>query len=454
MRCDFFSLFLRGERENQIYINVLVRLSRFGTAFAVLENMDKNMFNQQAEKRSHKECNMTTNIGNTFSYRDIWVISEGGCPQNVNMEVIGEPDATGPVREYEISDFARYLLDPRPVEIEEELIGCEVFYQPPVSNKIKAGIRRLLPKRLHGRIQDKEVKTDKFTSPSQRKASRFDDKMLKNHVKKINTLLRPYDPTVKRMGALDLAQVSDITGVCEDIGGNRYQLNLKGELQDKVNYMLNSLFKKVKVNLKRAYVSEGLFEMRGYDFSSFDPLKQYRLVKFFKDGAPRYCVLNSRGQVEFWVEDGKTVFYMHLLEQSLQTNPKLKEAFVQCTKGNATPLKLFFNKQLEIDYSKTDLPRIYKKMFIVCNIGNEEKDIVMNSLNNLQRVVLFNYVPHAGYGEERLYTNISVMHDFRALEPLKSHLPQLYLEIYKLAPASDAGKFYLLDSMRGYGNGK
>ena len=93
-------------------------------------------------------------------------------------------------------------------------------------------------------------------------------------------------------------------------------------------------------------------------------------------------------------------------------------------------------------------------MFIICNVENEKKDIVMDSLNNMQRVVLFNYVPSASHGKERLFTNISVMHDFKALEPLKNYLPQLYLEMYKIAPSSDAGKFYLLDSMRGYGNGK
>ena len=72
----------------------------------------------------------------------------------------------------------------------------------------------------------------------------------------------------------------------------------------------------------------------------------------------------------------------------------------------------------------------------------------------MQRVILFNYVPHTETGEERLYTNISIMHDFRALEPLKKQLPQLYSTINKMAPVSEAGKFYLLDSMRGYGNGK
>jgi hypothetical protein len=44
------------------------------------------------------------------------------------------------------------------------------------------------------------------------------------------------------------------------------------------------------------------------------------------------------------------------------------------------------------------------------------------------------------------------MHDFRALETIKSHLPNVYSEINKKALVSDAGKLYLLNSIRGYQN--
>ena len=55
-------------------------------------------------------------------------------------------------------------------------------------------------------------------------------------------------------------------------------------------------------------------------------------------------------------------------------------------------------------------------------------------------------------GQNKLYTQISVMHNVRALEPLKNELPQLYSEINKRASFSEAGHFYLLDSIRGYIN--
>jgi len=66
--------------------------------------------------------------------------------------------------------------------------------------------------------------------------------------------------------------------------------------------------------------------------------------------------------------------------------------------------------------------------------------------------ILFNYVPVTRTGEKKLLTNVSVMHDVRALEPLKEDLPELYSMINKMASISEAGKYYLLDSIRGYGN--
>ncbi|MDY6842770.1 MAG: hypothetical protein SVW57_01575, partial [Thermodesulfobacteriota bacterium] len=60
------------------------------------------------------------------------------------------------------------------------------------------------------------------------------------------------------------------------------------------------------------------------------------------------------------------------------------------------------------------------------------------------------YIPQSYCVEQKLFTNISVMHDFRALEPIKSELPLLYSEIDKMTSVSEAGKFYLLDSIRGW----
>ena len=57
-------------------------------------------------------------------------------------------------------------------------------------------------------------------------------------------------------------------------------------------------------------------------------------------------------------------------------------------------------------------------------------------------------------GREKLCTNISIMHDLRALDPIKQMVPQVYAEIRKRAYPSEAGRFYLLDAIKGYPNEK
>jgi hypothetical protein len=51
-----------------------------------------------------------------------------------------------------------------------------------------------------------------------------------------------------------------------------------------------------------------------------------------------------------------------------------------------------------------------------------------------------------------MHTDISVLHDLRALEPLRKNLPHVYSAVVKQATVSEAGRFYLLDSINGYNN--
>ncbi len=87
------------------------------------------------------------------------------------------------------------------------------------------------------------------------------------------------------------------------------------------------------------------------------------------------------------------------------------------------------------------------------NINALKKDVITSILNDFQIGILFSYVPISDSGEKKLFTNFSVMHNFKALEPIKDDLPQVYSEINKKASVTEAGKFYLLDSFRGYKNG-
>lgn len=379
---------------------------------------------------------------------NIWIISEG---RNVNLELSGicEQPVQGLVTEYAVSELAKYLLSPNSISVEEKVIGCHVRYK-----ELCSGISGFLRNKFfwnkntsHDGItfsHDEIISASRIGTPS------FQDEDLNKHFIKLNELLGPFDPAKKKINGLNSEKIEDVTAVCEDLGGNRYQLNLQGKVSDKINFVLDSISKKVKVVFNRAYLSKGLFEMRGFHFPLFNPHTYYRLIKFVQNNQPRYCILNSDYQLEYWVGNHELISFMHLFEQSIRTDPKLQEALSLCTKGKAKPLKLFFSNKLDQNYNEKYLPVTYRKVLDMYEMTLVEKAAVANMLNSHQSVVSFNYVPKSEVGRQRLCINISVLHDMKALEPIRSKMPQLYSEINKKAPSSDIGRLYLLDSMKGF----
>ena len=380
---------------------------------------------------------------------EIWIISDG-MPVNLDLSNICKEPISGPVTEYAISELARYLLSPNPITLEEKVVGCKVQYRRPSSGFIKRAIKKIMPG--YNSSESNNSFVEEIISTSRIGAPTFKDEGLNAHFIKINELLKPYDPVQKKLSGLDREKVEDIKALCEDIGRNRYQLNLQGSINDKINFVANSLSKKTKVIANKAYLLNGLFEMRGFNFKGFYAKNSYRLIKFSQNNQVRYCVLNTNYQFEYWINDNILINYMHLFEQCIQSDPQLREAIMLCVKGEAKPLKLFFAKQLGQEYSDKHLPTVYREVFNAHKISPDEKGTIAGTLNKFQSIVSFNFVPLSGAEKHKLCTNISVMHDFRALEPIKSQLPHVYSEINKKALVSDAGKLYLLDSMRGYQN--
>ena len=391
---------------------------------------------------------MVKNNKNISNKRDLWIISKGRYAE-ANALKIDEGAFAGSILEYDISDLTRYLLSPNPIEIEKKLLGCEVRYHHTSLNWLNEKIHRIISKKDEKPNQN--VKT--FLSMSKSTPCSLQDKDLRAYIEQFTAQLKPFDPVIKGLTSIDIHRVSDIIGICEeDIEGNRSWLHLKGSISEKMDYICRYLGENVKVILEKAHVADSLFELRGFDFASFNTCHSHRLLKLRDDGVTRACVLNRQNRVDFWVDDIGLIQYMHLLDQSLRTNPNFAESFRMCIQRQAKPLRILFNKKMEIDYSKSNLPKAYREVFDSCDIPLHGADLFMNSLRNLQFGISFQYIPYSSTGAERLFTNISVMHDLRALEPIKEYLPKLYSEINKRASVSEAGKFYLLDSIKGYNN--
>ncbi len=393
---------------------------------------------------------MSKYIDNRTSCNKAWIISEGRII-NLDLSSITSEPVSGPVTEYRISEITRYLLNPKPIKLEEKVIGCKVHYKVPASGMIKRFMNKLTfnnetSKKNADAFTEDILSTSKLDPPS------FEDNALNLHLIRVNEQLRPFNPVQKKLSSLDRDGVQEITATCEDIGRNRYQINLQGSINDKINFILNSLTKKAKITIKKAYLLNGLFDFRGYQFETFNTNNDYHLIRFSRNNQTKYCVLTRDYKFDYWVNDNILINYLHLFEQSIQTDPKLKEALNLCITGKAKPLKLFFSKQTEQSYSEKHLPLVYRKMLITHNIAPNEMEMITGTLNNNQSIVFFNYVPTSGPNQQKLFTNISVMHDLKALESIKDRVPRVYSEIIKKTTDSDAGKLYLLDSMRGYQN--
>lgn len=379
--------------------------------------------------------------------RRIWIISEGRYI-DVDLSRLVRGKITGPVKEYLISDIARYLLSPDPIEVEKRLVGCEVHRLPTAAEKIKQRVAGTLPGRLKARALEKAPPLEILLASRSEAGYEPTDDGLARHVGRIREAMRPYDPVFKRLEALDPERIEEIVGVCQDLGGNRSYLNIPGAPTEQIHYMIDNIGQSVRVVLEKAYMAEGLFELKGFDFTGYNSENTHRLLRFFQDGASKVCVLNADHTV-CWIEDVKLVQYMQLFEQSIRNNEKLQDSLAKCIQGQAKPMKLLFNSQLEIDYSRSNLPKIFKEIFEDRAVGDHEKAALVNYLNHLQIGVAFNYVPRVGFGEKNLYTDISVMQDVRALDPIKDELPHLYSEMTRRASAAEGGRFYLLDAIRG-----
>lgn len=383
------------------------------------------------------------------SRSDIWVISEGRESQ-LDLSEIDGGNVNENVREYQISDIACYLLNPQPIEIEKRLIGCEIHYPQRTTTKVIEKFTRLLPGRLRSAWNSHMIPPEVLVSHNKIWISPIKDKTLQNHLGHIYESLRAYDPVSRRLSQLDPHQIAHVIGICKDLGGNLTYLKLQGNIEEKLRYMQNYVSKNVGVLLRKAYIGDGLFEMRGFDFSSYRPGHTHRLITFERNGKAQCCVLNSNNTVEFLLDNNDLLKYLFLLQQAMADDIKLISAFENCIQGQAKPVKLFFNQKLEVNYAKSPFPKIYRDILDANKIDLNQRNLIRPALNYMQIGISFNYIAQCNGFEENMTTLISVLHDLRALEMLRKKLPQVHTEIQNRVKGSEAGMFYLLDSIEGF----
>ena len=383
------------------------------------------------------------------SNTDIWIISEGRDSQ-FDLSGIDTGKVNEKVREYQISDIACYLLNPQPIEVEKRLIGCEIHYPQRALTRVVDKLKRILPARLRRSWNGHKIPPEVLVSHCKIWIPPLKDAMLQNHLGNIYELLRVYDVVTRRLSQIDPHQIAHVIGICKDLGGSLTYLKLQGSIEDKLKYMHTYISKNVGVLLRKAYIGDGLFEMRGFDFKAYRPERPHRLLVFKRKGKPRCCVLNSDNSVKFILDDDDLIKYMFLLQQALAEDVKLTRAFENCIHCQAKPLKLFFNQKLEVNYAKSPFPKIYRDILSAKKIDTNQRNLIRPALNYMQIGISFNFIPQFNGFEDNMTTLISVLHDLRALELLRKKLPQVHNEIQNRVRGSEAGMFYLLDSIEGF----
>ena len=369
-----------------------------------------------------------------------WVLSDG---RTVRMEPGAfDPEAErGPVKEYRLSEIGRYLLHPGPIEIRKRLAGCEVYR---TRSRLSRWLQRLdRRKTRRSRASEIILTGQKLRLPALR------DPELDAHLRRIADELRGFDSFGRRLGRVDLRDVSQLAGICEDVGGGHSYLKLQGSPEDKVRYLTAHAGREVRVTIHRAHVNEGLFELRAFPPSGVDPACAFRLIAYRRDGEPAACVLTPAGHLDFRLPDPAAVKYLGLLESTLSACPDFRRTFEACFQGKTRPVRLFFNRQLEVDYSKAGLPEIYRSVFQAAEAAAGHRNLVKPVLNYLQTAVSLTYLPADDAGSDRPASHVCILHDLRALEPLRKSLPAVYAEVSRRAFTTEAGRFYVLDSIAG-----
>ncbi len=380
--------------------------------------------------------------------RLVWIM----LPASADRAILNAARAAGfdpNVSAFEISSLGRYLLSPKNIEVRRRLIGCEVVFKPSWWTRLRNTATGGLPGVFRDRFDERSTEVELVLSPFSPRIPHLRDRRLRAHILKIYAGLKKNDPVLKRLDALPLNQVERIIGLCADQAGNRSRMEIEGSVDEQVAYVAQHLLQEVAVILDSAHLGRGLFEMGGFNFQTYDPGRRHVLLVGERKGRRQACVLLGETEVDYWIQDIKLIDYMYLLEHALESNARFRGPFQACARGEAVPLKLLFNRDLDIHYTGSHPPEAYREVLHTQVNNPALLELVFDAINRMQLGVSLNYVPVVGPNQEQMFTNITVMHDMRALETIKEQLPGLYATMAARASATDVGAYYVLDAIEG-----
>lgn len=377
------------------------------------------------------------------SLADLRIITPG-CQATYTIDIPGSGMVNTAAREYRISALGRYLIAPQSIVVKRRLVGCEIHWKRSSGSRIFPNFIRSWFGKGNDHPPHKTIMAE-----DQNKSCRLTDEGLRLHFQGIEKKLRPFDPFQKALVGIEPSKVANIVGICKDRIGGRSHLTISGEPDKQLDYIKKKFGVNVPVKLAQAQITDGLFELQGFNVSQDASAVTYSLVRMFHNGKAHACVLNDDLSVAFWLDDPKVIGYLQLFEYCLQSNRQMRESLGQCLAGDALPMRLLFNKALEIDYGKAQLPALYREILEDKDNTGHMANSIKQNLNHHQLGVSLNYISHQGENGGGVHTEISILQEMRAIEPLRERFPHVFKAVTQKAAVSDAGRFYLLDSISG-----
>ena len=381
------------------------------------------------------------------NHESVWVVSAPRMGRFA-FQLSNHETATATAREYRISAIGRYLISPAALNVRKRLVGCKIRW------RYDWFLRWI--QRLRARMGKDAAKTGSSLSlvaDFPKLALSTADSNLSSHIDCLYNGLRRLDTFYQAIEKIDPQRVAQVSGICEDDSGSRSPVTIKGNPAQQLDFVRQCVGQEIDVQLKRALIADGVFEMRGFDFIHFNPKTQHRLILFSHDGAPMACVLNDDQTIAFWLDDLRLVSYLQLFEHCVRYNHRMRESLNHCIEGKAIPLRLMFNHHLEVDYRQAPLPAVFQEAMGKANLADPSDRLIKQNLNHYQVGVSLNTLSRQESGISELRTHISILQDLRALEPIREHLPKLFTEMAKRSAQSEGGSFYLLESVCGVHHG-